>query len=121
MDLFLENKCKEALAVLDGIDLLPQNENEVSRFVNGISNLHPAVRKVTDDVLLNTMECMKREYTQRKNEAVQYGGNAQTNANRDMSVLRARAQALVSYGIQVSSALRPNTPAQLSKVESALF
>jgi len=67
------------------------------------------------------MECVKRLYVQRKNEAMQMGGIAQTNANRDMSTLRGRAQALVSYGIQVSSALRPHTPAQLSQVESTLF
>jgi len=120
IDLFTEAKFQEALMALDSIELLPQDKADVSRFAGRLPSLHPALRKVTNDILMNAMECTRRLYAQRKNEKISdYQGK--TNTDISMLYLRNRAQAIVSFSISASSYLRQDTPQRLSQIESTMF
>jgi len=120
IDLFTEGKFQEALMALDSIELLPQNKADVARFAGRLPTLHPALRKVTNDILMNAMECTRRLYAQRKNDKIsEYQG--QTNTDVSMLYLRNRAQAIVSFSISTSSYLRQDTPQRLSQIESTMF
>lgn len=120
IDLFTEGQFQEALMVLDSIELLPQKKEDVSRFASRLPSLHPALRKVTNDILMNAMECTRRLYAQRKNDRIsEYQG--QTNTDVTMLYLRNRAQAIVSFSISTSSYLRQDTPQRLSQIESTMF
>ncbi len=120
IELFTEGNIQDALMVLDAIDLLPQQKADVPRFAGKFSSLHPAIRKATNDILINAMECTRRMYMRRKNEAnAEYSG--QSSNDMTLLQLRNRAHAIVCFSISVSSYLRQDTPQRLSQVESSMF
>jgi hypothetical protein len=57
----MENK-QEALNIIDGLGIFPKNSNEVQAAAQYFPSLDIFIRRIADDVLVLTLECVKVLY-----------------------------------------------------------
>ena len=128
-DLVSEGKYSDALSLIDSVDMVPNTTEDVQRLAFRAKELDPCLRKTLDALLLQTMECTEQVYLRHKDEKRPMSHQQQSAAKQEVQnqvqqgreyvfhTLKARAQALVLYAVDIGSMLKPDTPTRLSQME----
>ena len=114
-DLVSEGKYSDALSLIDSVDMVPNTTEDVQRLAFRAKQLDPCLRKTLDALLLQTMECTEQVYLRHKDErpmshqqqsAAKQEVQNQVQQGREyvFHTLKARAQALVLYAVDIEHA-----------------
>jgi hypothetical protein len=122
IDTCASNRWAEALGIIDSLGLLPINDEQVSPCAQKFATLDAYVRRVADDVLIQSVECAKNLYLQYKAEGgSSYGRGVLSERDQEKSRLRDRVKALVMFAGLVKSRLnKPNTASRIARIEDIL-
>lgn len=140
-DLAADGRLGDALRVADSMDLTPETLVDVPRLVAKAPELDPSLRKVLDALLVRVMDCTHQLYKQQRAESqplavLSSSSGGSGAAGRDMrsraaaqvqsgreavfAALKERARALVRFACDIPSLLLPQTPAELSRMDSQM-
>ena len=128
-DLVSEGKFRDALSLVDSMDIVPKTTEDVQRLVFRVKELDSCLRKGLDALLLQTMECTYQVYLRHKDEKRPTALKKQSGSKQEVQdqvqqgreyvfhTLKARSQALVRFACDISSMLKPDTPTRLSQID----